>query len=99
MARQRDTHCGCIHNDFRKSNYKQASPKPKLTGQQKPGALFYTSLESTQTQDSFSVLRVTSYKAVVMLPFLLQSLASLALVYSAVAREGRKRESSIAIEP
>lgn len=97
MARQRDTHCGCIHNDFRKSNYKQASPKPKLTGQQKPGALFYTSLESTQTQDSVS--RVTSYKEVVMLPFLLQSLASLALVYSAVAREGRKRESSIGIEP
>lgn len=99
MAGQTDTHHGSIRNDFRKSNYKQVNPKPKLTGQQKPQAIF-TSLASTQTQARFSVSQVMLYKKQKggLATALLQSLASLALALQCHGQAG-ERDSATAIEP
>lgn len=36
-------------NDFRKSNYKQANPKTKLPGQQKPQAILHVFRKDTDT--------------------------------------------------
>lgn len=86
---QTDRRRGCICKDFRKSNYKQANPKPKLTGQQKPQAILHILSKPTDTASLF--LRLPYIKAKGSLTTtLLQSRASLALALQYPGPRGEK---------